>query len=84
MQNLSHSASFQSRDKNAPSKPGIKYFVQTRAGQGEQRAYLTEQIALLIENDRVSVEIGESDEPMPVHFAYRRDINIEANVATHS
>src|SRR5271170_4219724 len=24
------------------------------------------------------VEIGESSEPIPVHFAYRRDINIEA------
>jgi hypothetical protein len=27
VQNLSHSASFQSRDKNAPSKPGIKQLV---------------------------------------------------------
>ena len=42
------------------------------------RAYLTEQIKLLIENHGVPVEIGESSEPIPVHFAYRRDINIEA------
>ena len=41
------------------------------------RAYLTEQIKLLIENHGVPVEIGESSEPIPVHFAYRRDINIE-------
>jgi hypothetical protein len=41
-------------------------------------AYLTEQIKLLIENHAVPVEIGESNEPIPIHFAYRRDINIEA------
>jgi AMP nucleosidase len=42
------------------------------------RSYLTEQIRLLIENHGVPVEIGESSEPIPIHFAYRRDINIEA------
>jgi AMP nucleosidase len=42
------------------------------------RTYLTEQIKLLIENHGVPVEVGESSEPIPVHFAYRRDINIEA------
>jgi len=45
------------------------------------RAYLTEQIGLLIENHRVPVEIGESNEPIPIHFAYRRDINIEATAS---
>ena len=44
------------------------------------RTYLTEQIRLLIENHGVAVEIGESDEPIPIHFAYRRDINIEATI----
>src|SRR5438034_2569827 len=44
------------------------------------RTYLTEQIRLLIENHGVPVEIGESDEPIPIHFAYRRDINIEATL----
>jgi AMP nucleosidase len=28
------------------------------------------------------VEIGESAEPIPIHFAYRRDINIEAAITT--
>ena len=42
------------------------------------RAYLTEQIRLLIENHGVPVEIGESSEPIPVHFAYRHDMNLEA------
>ena len=45
------------------------------------RAYLTEQIGLLIENHGIAVEIGELDEPIPIHFAYRRDINIEASVS---
>src|SRR5262245_21907091 len=44
------------------------------------RAYLIDQIGLLIENHGVPVEIGESDEPIPIHFAYRRDINTAANV----
>ncbi|MFX5743359.1 hypothetical protein ABTE37_20685, partial [Acinetobacter baumannii] len=30
----------------------------------------------------VPVEIGESNEPIPIHFAYRRDINIEAAITT--
>ena len=46
------------------------------------RAYLTEQIGLLIENHGVPVEIGESDEPIPIHFAYRRDINIAAALSS--
>jgi AMP nucleosidase len=46
------------------------------------RAYLTEQIGLLIKNHGVPVEIGCSLEPIPLHFAYRRDINIEAAI-TH-
>ena len=31
----------------------------------------------MIENHGVPVEIGESNEAIPVHFAYRRDMNIE-------
>ena len=42
------------------------------------RAYLIEQIKLLMENHGVQVEIGESSEPIPVHFAYPNDINIQA------
>lgn len=46
------------------------------------RSYLTEQIGLLIQNHGVPVEVGESTEPIPIHFAYRRDINIEAAITT--
>lgn len=42
------------------------------------RRYLAEQIGLLLETHGVAVEVGESAEPIPVHFAYRRDITSEA------
>jgi hypothetical protein len=38
------------------------------------QGYLIEQIGLLIQNHRVAVEVGESvgesDEPIPIYFAY--------------
>src|SRR5882757_8050741 len=58
------------------SGPGVHETTVTRPDLF--RGYFTEQIKLLLENHGVPVEIGESDEPIPVHFAYRRDINIEA------
>jgi AMP nucleosidase len=60
--------------------PGVHETTVTRPDLF--RSYFAEQIALLIENHRVPVEIGESDEPIPVHFAYRRDINVVAPLAT--
>jgi AMP nucleosidase len=61
--------------------PGVHETTVTRPDLF--RAYLSEQIGLLIENHVVSVEIGESDEPIPIHFAYRRDINSEASVSLY-
>jgi len=43
--------------------------------------YFTEQIGLLLANHNVAVEIGESNEPIPIHFAYRRDINVETDAS---
>jgi AMP nucleosidase len=43
------------------------------------RDYFTEQIELLLANHRVPVEIGESREPIPVHFAYTSNIGIAAS-----
>jgi AMP nucleosidase len=60
------------------ARPGVHETTVTRPDLF--RAYLTEQIRLLIENHGVPVEIGESSEPIPVHFAYRRDMNIAAAV----
>src|SRR5262245_52968220 len=51
--------------------PGVHETTVTRPDLF--RAYLTEQIGQLITNHNVPVEIGESSEPIPVHFAYRRD-----------
>ena len=59
--------------------PGIHETTVTRPGLF--RIYLTEQIRLLIENHGVPVEIGELSEPIPIHFAYRRDINVEAGLS---
>ncbi len=55
--------------------PGVHETTVTRPDLF--RAYLTEQIGLLIENHGVAVEVGQSSDPIPVHFAYRRDINID-------
>jgi AMP nucleosidase len=57
------------------ARPGVHQSSVTRPDLF--RVYLTEQIRLLIENHGRPVEIGVSDEPIPLHFAYRRDINME-------
>ena len=44
---------------------------------------LVQKRRALLENHGVPVEIGESNEPIPIHFAYRRDINIEAPLSTN-
>jgi AMP nucleosidase len=62
------------------SGPGVHETTVTRPDLF--RDYFTEQIGLLIQNHRVPVEIGESDEPIAIHFAYRRDINIAASFPT--
>jgi len=59
--------------------PGVHETTVTRPDLF--RDYFIEQIGLLIENHGMPVEIGESDEPIPIHFAYRRDINMEASAA---
>ncbi len=60
--------------------PGVHETTVTRPDL--YRKYLTEQIELLLENHGVPVEVGESDEPIPIHFAYPRDINIETTFGT--
>ncbi len=57
------------------SGPGIHETTVTRPNLYCE--YLTEQIELLLRNHNVPVEIGESDEAIPIHFAYERDINKE-------
>src|SRR4029450_9340377 len=43
-------------------------------------AYLTEQIGLLMRNHRISVEIGESDVPIPLHFAFHEGTYLEGTM----
>ncbi|MGF1612229.1 MAG: AMP nucleosidase [Kiloniellales bacterium] len=57
------------------AQPGVHETTVTRPDVF--RGYLLEQIGLLIENHAMPVEIGESDEPIPIHFAYKHDINLE-------
>ncbi len=56
--------------------PGIYETTVTRPDLF--RSYFLEQIGLLLANHGGPVEIGESNEPIPVHFAYRRDISSES------
>lgn len=46
------------------------------------RDYFTQQIELLLANHRVPVEIGESHEPIPVHFAYASDAGLAASLVS--
>src|SRR5712691_1557571 len=48
------------------SGPGVHETTVTRPDLFA--AYFNEQIGLLIQNHGVPVEIGESDEPIPIHF----------------
>ena len=49
------------------SAPGIYQATVTRPGMYQN--YLVQQIGLLLENHKVSITIGPSKTPMPVHFA---------------
>ncbi|WP_315702704.1 MULTISPECIES: AMP nucleosidase [unclassified Bradyrhizobium] len=62
------------------ARPGVHETSITRPDVF--RLYLTEQIRLLIENHGLPVEVGVSNEPIPLHFAYRRDINVEGTLAS--
>ncbi|HUH88226.1 MAG TPA: AMP nucleosidase [Pusillimonas sp.] len=45
-------------------------------------SYLKEQIGLLLENHGVPVEIGESDTPIPLHFAFNEGEYVDADHTT--
>jgi AMP nucleosidase len=64
------------------SGPGMHEITVTRPDLF--RTYFTEQIGLLSKNHNVPVEIGESSEPIPIHFAYQRDINVAASLAART
>lgn len=41
------------------------------------RDYLIEQVGQLLQNHRVAVEVGESDSPIPLHFAFPEGAYVE-------
>lgn len=45
------------------------------------REYLNEQFAKLIENHGVGIEIGESDSPIPLHFAFPEGMHVEGELS---
>ncbi len=55
--------------------PGMHATTVTRPDLFE--GYLTEQIELLIRNHDEPVEIGESDRPIPLHFAFYDGTNVD-------
>ena len=45
------------------------------------REYLLEQFTKLIENHGVGIEIGESDSPIPLHFAFPEGMHVEGGLS---
>ena len=45
--------------------------------------YLTEQLRLLMRNHGVPVTVGESETPIPLHFAFLEGSYVEASLAAH-
>ena len=58
--------------------PGVYQTTLTRPELFSQ--YLTHQFQLLRDNHGVPLEIGVSDEPIPVHFAFSEGIHVEGNL----
>ena len=61
------------------SGPGRHSTTITRPDHA--RGYLTEQIDQLIRNHEVPVEVGVSDTPIPVHFAFRDGLHVEGDLS---
>lgn len=59
--------------------PGV--FATTITQPGLFREYLCEQLRLLLRNHGVSIEIGVSTEPIPLHFALPEGLHVEGEVA---
>ena len=57
------------------AEPGI--YQTTITQPALFRDYLIEQVGLLLQNHRVAVEVGESDSPIPLHFAFPEGAYVE-------
>ncbi|RKP56769.1 AMP nucleosidase [Pararobbsia silviterrae] len=43
--------------------------------------YYRQQLRLLAKNHRVAIEVGQSDQPIPVHFAFSEGIHLEGDLS---
>ncbi|MFA7275627.1 MAG: AMP nucleosidase [Pseudobdellovibrionaceae bacterium] len=59
-------------------RPGTYYTTLTRPDIFDY--YYKEQIGLLIKNHGVSVEVGVSDTPIPIHFVLGEDYHVEGDL----
>ena len=59
--------------------PGVYETTLTRPDLFE--SYYLEQFRLLLDNHRVSLEVGTSNQPIPVHFSFADDDHIEASMS---
>ena len=57
------------------AEPGI--YQTTITQPALFRDYLIEQVGQLLQNHRVAVEVGESDSPIPLHFAFPEGAYVE-------
>ena len=57
------------------AEPG--YYQTTVTQPALFRDYLIEQVGQLLQNHRVAVEVGESDSPIPLHFAFPEGAYVE-------
>jgi AMP nucleosidase len=57
--------------------PGPGVYATTISAPALFRSYLREQIGLLIRNHGIAVEVGESQVPIPLHFAFPEGAYVE-------
>ncbi len=57
--------------------PGPGIYAATISRPDLYRPYLVHQLAQLMRNHEVPVEIGESDTPIPLHFAFGEGIHVD-------
>ncbi len=61
--------------------PGPGHYATTLTRPDLFESYLTDQLGLLIRNHGVPITVGESETPIPVHFAFLEGTHVDARVA---